>query len=99
MERKDFVLMGLAFVALTAVVVYRRPLSEAIAPSSPVADGESLTPENTSMAKGPVFLQYNSPWAFAPPVGNFLPNLTVGMGAQTVQLQQQTSYSTCGCDG
>lgn len=84
-EKITLVIVGLL---LAAVIIWRKPIVEAIiAPEEqPVIDeiGISQNPGNSSMTKGREYLVYNLPYAFSPPIGNFLPSITAGQGNQTV---------------
>ena len=107
MDKQEKNLLGLAIAALAAVVIFqRRPAVAEVSP--PQADtvpviqvGDSFTPANSSMVKGPAYLTYNAPFMFAPPISNFLPSITAGQGSQTVN--QPTDFvdletaQTCGC--
>jgi hypothetical protein len=88
-----------ALVLVTLVIFHRQPKpGEAPEFVSPVdMIGESFTPFNTNMTRGPAYLMYNQPWAFAPPVGNVLPTITIGQQGQTVQAPASFTnrFSSC----
>lgn len=111
MSREEKILLGLAIAALAAIVIFQRGSMSrdpggggepVAADTSPVIQvGDSFTPANSSMTKGPAYLTYNAPFMFAPPISNFLPSITAGQGSQTVN--QPTDFvdletaATCGC--
>jgi len=56
---------------------------------------EANTPQNSSVAHGPQYLIYNqAPWAFAPPVGNFLPS-AVAPGGVAIDTIPNKGCFTC----
>lgn len=101
MSKEEKIFLGLAIVGLVAVILLQRPRNVIVSPVNPAGDpvteiGVSLTPNNDSVVKGPSYLVYNTPWMFAPPIGNFLPSITAGIGSQTVN--QPTNFDNdCGC--
>ncbi len=99
MSNEEKIWLGLAFVGLVAVLLFQRsPIAGNI--TTAVADvGMSLTPDNTSLTRGPSYLVYNSPWAFSPPTGNFLPSITAGQIGQTVNVPTNFDPNGCGCGG
>ena len=95
MTKEEKILLGLTIAALVAVVIYQRKPDMIVPVNDPVVElGKSITPRNDSVVTGPEYLTYNSPWFFAPPIGNFLPSTTAGQGNQTVN--QPTNFD-CGC--
>lgn len=65
----------------------RVPAATAETPSAPL--DQSSTPANTSVTEGPSYLIYNQgPWAFAPPVMNFLPSMIAPGGAPVLVTPQ-----------
>jgi len=99
MERSEQVFIGVAFVALVALVILDLRSKAAITPT------EATQPTNNPLAmatqEGPAYLLYNQPWMFSPPVGNIMPSVTVGQAGQIVnQSPAPTSpgqiCSTCG---
>lgn len=101
MTRDEKVFLGLALAALAAIVIFQRPQTVAAREYVDPIDrvGNSLTPRNDSVVKGPEYMTYNQPWFFAPPIGNFLPSITAGLGSQTVN--QPTDFvdpNDCGCN-
>lgn len=89
MSKDEKIILVVTALLIMVVIIWRKPIVAAIVGETiPAADmvGVSQTPENTSLVKGPSYLMYNQPWAFAPPVGNFLPSITAGQGNQTVNL-------------
>lgn len=103
MTKEEKILLGLAMVALAAIVVFQRPKMTTVfqdsVNSDPVVEiGKSITPVNDSVTRGFEYLSYNSPYFFAPPVSNFLPSITAGIGAQTIN--SPTNFAddnSCGC--
>lgn len=99
MSKEEKIFLGLAVLGLVAVVLMQRNPNIISVPTAndPVTDiGVSLTPVNDSVVKGPSYMVYNTPWMFAPPIGNFLPSITAGIGSQTVN--QPTNFDNdCGC--
>lgn len=109
MTREEKILLGLAIVALAAIVIFQRSPraidpgggGEAASADPVIVVGDSFTPANSSVTKGPAYLMYNAPFMFAPPISNFLPSITAGQGSQTVN--QPTDFvdletaQTCGC--
>lgn len=97
MERREQVFIGVSFVALVALVLYdmRTKAMDAAAAASPIASN----PMAAATAEGPSYLLYNQPWFFSPPVGNFMPQQTVGQAGQTAAFTPApTSQATCaGC--
>lgn len=97
----------LAFVVLAGVLFWDyRTRSEPVAQSDASVPqgaqdvGVSNTLDNSSMVSGPSYMTYNQPWAFSPPIANFLPASTVGQEGQVVlnpTLQQRGSVCTDGC--
>lgn len=84
MKFDEKILWAVGALVLVALVIFHRPPKPGEAPesASPVADvGESFTPYNTNMTKGPAYLTYNQPWAFHPPIGNILPTMANGEGS------------------
>lgn len=104
MTNEEKIILGVAAVALAAVVIYQRPLVAApIIEHDPVADNVSLTPYNDSVTKGPSYMAYNSPFAFAPPISNFLPSITAGQAGQTINTPTDFAgfspyVGSCGCE-
>jgi hypothetical protein len=102
MTKEEKILLGLALVGLVAIVIFQRPqltTVPALANSDPVSEiGLSMTPANDSVVQGRQYLTYNAPFFFAPPVSNFLPSITAGIGSQTVN--SPTNFAddnSCGC--
>lgn len=88
-ERIVIVILTLALVV--AVVLRLKPQSPATASNAGNPVDVSTTAQNTDPAQGPAYLVYNQPpWAFAPPVANFLPP-AVAPGGQPVQVSGSNS--------
>lgn len=79
------VLIGLAFVALAALVI-----ANIRQPSSQVAAVENLPAEDYTLnqTSGPLYLLGNMPWAYQPWVGNAMPQLTAGQEGQSGDFTQ-----------
>lgn len=89
MSKDEKIILVITALLIMAVIIWRKPIVEAIVGETiPPVDlvGLSQTPNNSTLTKGPSYLMYNQPWAFAPPVGNFLPSITAGQGNQTVNM-------------
>lgn len=87
MSKDEKITLAVVGLLILAVLIWRKPIVAAIAESEiPVVDeiGVSMNRLNTSMTKGPDYLMYNMPYAFSPPIGNFLPSITAGQIGQTV---------------
>ncbi len=98
MSQDEKIWLGLAFVGLVAVLLFQRAISVPFVGSTVADIGVSLTPQNANLAKGPSYLMYNSPWAYAPPVGNFLPSISAGQIGQTENVPTNFEKD-CGCYG
>lgn len=90
-------------VALSALVVWElnKPNTTDVATvdtPAPLDAGDSiiLTPDNAS---GPAYLTYNTPWAFSPPVQNFLPKTTAGQIGEVAGQGPDPFSGGCGCMG
>lgn len=75
--QEDEIVMILALVALVAVCLYNHPAIPDTPPSRTV-----LGQDAGDFTQGPAYLMANSPWLFAPPVGNVLPVTTAGLFGQ-----------------
>ena len=90
MSKDEKIIIAVAVLLITVVIIWRKPIiaavtgdtSDEVTPYDSVGVSQILTPESAS--RGLSYLSYNQPWAFAPPVGNFLPSITAGQGNQTV---------------
>lgn len=84
------VFIGLGVAALAAVILFRT--RDPVTPIGtqpneiPATDivGMSQTPDNSSVTRGPLYLMVNGRYMFAPPLQNFLPTVSSGIGAKTV---------------
>lgn len=94
----DRIFLWLVGIALAGLLVgawrNRAPLSSAETMSGKV--DVSNTPENSDASEGRAYLMANqSPWAFAPPVNNYLPGMVAG--GQSVLIQPPPGQGKYGC--
>lgn len=91
MTKDEKIIIAVSALLVMTVIIWRKPIVAVVTgealPTNPNNEvGVSQTPANSSLVKGPSYLMYNQPYAFAPPIGNFLPSITAGQGNQTVNL-------------
>lgn len=107
MEKDEKILLVFAGAALVAVILWKATgnmrLPNALdleTGGMPIqAAGVSQDPTPQGAAVGPLYLTYNAPWAFAPPVGNIVPTATSGqIGEVENGYDNFVSYKGC-CDG
>ena len=88
MSKDEKIILVITALLIMAVIVWRKPIANVIMgePMEPAIDlvGMSQTPSNSNLTKGPSYLMYNQPWAFSPPVNNFLPAIASGEGRRNV---------------
>ena len=83
MDKQEKIILGIAFAAAVGIVVFQTRRAEAPTMAEPT---QTAVPESSPRGQnGPAYLTYNTPWAFAPPVANFMPTMTSGQVGQTVQ--------------
>lgn len=90
-------------VALASIVIWElnKPNTVDVTAADPdipfdASDSIILTPNNAS---GPAYLTYNTPWAFLPPVQNFLPQTTSGQVGEVAGQGPNPFTGECGCNG
>ena len=76
------IVIGLAFVALAALVI-----ANIKQPTASIADLPAADYDNSQVA-GPLYLLGNLPWAYQPWVGNSIPQITSGQGSQSGAFSQ-----------
>jgi hypothetical protein len=86
MTKDEKILIAFAALMIMAIIIWRKPIARVVSGETSVADeiGMSQTQYNASVTRGPEYMMYNAPYAFAPPLGNFLPSITAGQVGQTV---------------
>lgn len=89
MTKDEKITLAVVGLLIMAVIIWRKPIVAVITgedePEPQVDEiGVSQTPDKRDMRNVRAYLSYNLPYAFAPPVGNFLPSITAGQVGQTV---------------
>lgn len=89
MTKDEKIILVVVALLIMAVIIWRKPIVAAITGDDepmPQVDeiGVSQTPNKRDMKNVRAYLSYNLPYAFSPPVGNFLPSQTAGQVGQTV---------------
>jgi len=89
MTKDEKILIAVSALIVVVVIIWRKPIVAVVTgdytevnPADSI--GVSQTTQNSSLTRGPAYLMYNQPYAFSPPVGNFLPSITAGQVGQTV---------------
>lgn len=84
-------------LALVAAIIMRFKTPTAPTADQPNSDANvSVTEQNSNVTKGPSYLMYNQgPWAFAPPVGNFLPKIGAPGGSVVMTEGNETGCFDC----
>lgn len=98
--KADQIAVILAFAALVGIVIFKVPTSAEKAVQVDEYDGvdTSNVPTQSNASRGPWNLTYNEPWIFAPPIGNFLPQVTQGQQGQVVETGPVVNtYTPCNC--
>lgn len=102
---REKIAIGILAALVLFLVVFR--FGKQLVPIPATADDKSgsvdlsNTPQNTSVTQGPAYLTYNQgPWAFAPPVGNFLPDVVQSGGpggAVVTGVMDDQNYACISC--
>jgi len=88
-------LVGIALVGLL-MSAWRGRASLSTTQTTQTKVDVSNTPDNSSVSQGRSYLMANqSPWAFAPPVNNYLPGMVAG--GQSVLVQPPPGQGKYGC--
>jgi hypothetical protein len=98
MTHGERIFLTLAALGVVAVVIFelRQPAPVAMPPTDPNGNGlVSNTPKTSDLTTGPGYLIYNQPYAFSPPVANFIPENTMGENGVATSTVQGQSFSTC----
>lgn len=94
--KKEYHLLWIVMAVIAVFIIWEvaKPGSEEV--TTAIADDPMLsnvqTPGNAT--NGPAYLLFNSPYAFSPPVQNFLPRTSSGQVGQVVDTN--TGCQTCG---
>jgi hypothetical protein len=101
MGNGEKIFLGLLGVILIAVLFYEFAGGAPAMAATP-ADTDELPnvagPYGGSLTSGPAYLLYNAPYAFAPPVNNFLPAVTSGMTATPAASSINATSPACACE-
>lgn len=83
MNKAERVFLWIIGVVLVALVIFK--VAPRLREMSANTDAVTSNAGDASMTTGPEYLMYNAPYAFAPPVSNFMPNSVIGQIGQTIK--------------